>query len=473
MPGLRGLPQLERIPALNDFKLSRPDLVAEYDAAILTVDSQRKVLLSGPYSGIGSGGDPDLFQAFAWRNWQLICDKGLLGVVMPRGALSGASLQNWRRKVLDNGSFPSVVFMANSNEWIFQNVHSQYTVAAIAIRKGDKSDICFAGPFHDENEFLAGQLDLVNVGVDEFLSWSETAAFPTIPNKLAGEIVKQMRKSPKFGDTDPDWEYRPYTELHASGDKKLFEFDVSESKNRTPVLAGASFNIWNPNFGDPFAYSPTRKLEEHLLAKLRTASSNKRSAYFGFDIKDKQDLPLTSPRIAFRDVTNSVDSRTMICCLIPAQTAATHMAPLLVRRAGDTRTDAFLLGVLSSMIFDWYARRWITLHFTFEMLNPMPVPRPNLSGALASRVIEISGRLAAVDDRYSEWASQLNISVGTVADEETSNALVAELDAVVAILYGLDESQIKHIFNTFRKSWSYDQHLDSVLNHFHNWKDKK
>ena len=50
--------------------------------------------------------------------------------------------------------------------------------------------------------------------------------------------------------------------------------------------------------------------------------------------------------------------------------------------------------------------------------------------------------------------------------------LVAELDALVSLLYGLTEDQVEHVFATFHKGWDYEPRLDAVLKHYRAWKGK-
>ena len=140
---------------------------------------------------------------------------------------------------------------------------------------------------------------------------------------------------------------------------------------------------------------------------------------------------------------------------------------------GSSTTEAYLLGVLSSVILDWQVRRSVELNLTYHILYGLCVPRPALGQQLAAKVVEISGRLAAIDKRYSEWAEEVGVAVGSVTDESTKDDLIAELDALVALLYGLDESQVTHIFETFHRGWDYKPRLEAVLKHFNSWKDKK
>jgi hypothetical protein len=459
--GLRGMPMAERTKKVKELRKARPDLVVEYEKDVELSNSARKIIAAGPYPGIWSG-DIDLYKAFAWRNWQLIRKQGRLGLVLPRGALNGSGTQKWRREILEHGTFENVVVGTNSRGWLFGTIHQQMTIGLIVAEKSNKKKtVAFAGSFHSRDEFNAGRDNLVIVDREEFLSWTGTASFPLLPDELAGEIFVQMRKSPAFSDAT-GFEFRPNSEIHATQDSDLFSTNLSKPIGEVPVLTGSSFNIWSPDFAEPYAYG-TQKTINHILEKTMNSANQVRSAFNGLKIFSEQDLPLSSPRIAFRDVTNATNTRTMLCCLVPPGVVLVHKAPYLVKRKGDEKDEAFVLGVLSSRIFDWYARRLIELGMTFEMLMPMPIPRPAASDSTRLRVIEISGSLAAVDKRYAKWAKAVGVPVGSVKTDAEKGALIDELDALVAHLYGLSRSQLEHVFKTFHRGWDYSSRLTQVL----------
>ena len=182
-------------------------------------------------------------------------------------------------------------------------------------------------------------------------------------------------------------------------------------------------------------------------------------------IEDVHDLPVCRARVAVRDVARATDSRTAIACLLPPGVAVMHAAPYLLRLEGDESDEAFVLGVLCSIPFDWYARRIVELHLTFELLGSMPVPQPDLDDPRRARVVEIAGRLAAVDDRYDVWANAVGVPVGSVTEAEKPE-LIAELDALVADLYGLSRDDVEHVFATFHRGWGYQPRLTKVLSYF-------
>jgi len=468
IPKLRSMPQKEKNAAIVAFRAARPDLQSQYEKERLATDAFRAILLRGPYPGLGSG-DPDLYQAFAWRFWRLARSHGRTAVVMPRGALSGSALQAWRRDVLDKGAFVDTCFLMNTGGWVFPNVDGRYTVALIVTERAAESVVRSCGPFSNESDFKRFSRDLSEVPGPEFLTWSSTAAFPMIPDPASAEVFLQMKKSPRFDQARSGWEFRPHRELDATNDKDKFEFDIDEPKGRIPVLAGASFNLWEPDFGAPYAYSQPSVLRPALNAKLIRAVASARSVYFGFKFADGE-LPMDRARIAFRDVARSTDTRTTVLSLLPPGRVCTHKAPIIVRRRGDERAEAFLLGVMSSIPFDWHMRRWVEITMSFEILTPSPIPLYDPESESCARIVEISGRLAAVDDRYRDWASAVGVETGGVTDQVERGDLIAELDALVALAYDLTREQVEHVFATFHRGWNFGDRLAAVLEHYDTWK---
>ncbi len=471
LPGLRSMPTKQRNATLTAFRASRPDLEAEYETEIERVRAMAEAVSSGPYVGLGAA-HLDLFQAFAWRNWQLLGLGGRSALVLPRGALAGSALTSWRREILRSGSFADVCFLVNNQKWVFPEVHPQYTVCLTVTEKGGEKVVRWSGPFSNEEDFVKGAGVLAEVPGDEFVSWSNTAAFPLIPDPRSAEVFRQMKRSPRFDAVRAGWEFRPIQgDMNASGDRGVMEFDTESARGRIPIVAGASYNIWAPDAGSPFAYGDPEVLRPHLTTKLASAVRHSRSAYNGLKFAPNT-LPLDSARIAFRDIARATDTRTAIPCLLPPGTAAVHQSPILVRRQGDEAAEAFLLGVMSSIPFDWAARRWVELHLTFELLNPLPVPAYDADSPFCRRAREIAGRLAAIDDRYTDWAAAVGVPVGSVKTPEEKDDLIAELDALVSLLYDLTEDQVEHVFATFHRGWNFEVRLDAVLTHYREWKGK-
>ena len=470
LPGLRSLPQQERDRALKQFRESRPDLESAFLREIEAVGALNAAVGAGPFPGLGAA-HLDMFGAFAWRNWQLVRSPGWVAIVLPRGALGGSGLAEWRRTVLRQGAFEDVCFIENTARWAF-DMEARYTIAFTVLSKGRRQVVRWSGPFSREIDFQAGVNDVATVSAADFANWSATCAFPLIPSVQAADILRQMKRSPGLVEARPNWEFRPLQgDLNATSERSVLEFDLDAPLHRIPIVTGASFNLWSPNAGPPKAYGVPEVLRPYLRAKLERASRLARSAYRGLDFPNDT-LPLDSARIVFRDMVRSTDTRTMICCLLPPGTGAMEKAPVMVQRQGGAKEAAALLGVMSSIPFDWYMRRWVEMKMSFELLSPSPVPLVDVETGIGRRLVEISAKLAAVDDRFANWAAEVGVPVGSVASQSEKDDFLAEIDALVSLLYGLNHEQVVHIFSTFHRGWDYEARLDSVTGHYAAWKDK-
>ena len=467
-PGLHVHSQLQKNKSLAEFQESHPELDREFQKAVLQKELERNVISKGPFPGISSG-HIDLFEAFCWRNYQLLRREGYLGLVLPRGAIAGSGTVEWRKEVLTNATFTDVCLLANTKHWVFTDVDTRYNIALTTVSKTTSDVLSFTGPFHSAEEFEKGKDQLTTVKSSDFATWSSTYAFPWLPDAKSVEIFLALRRHPRF-DSKESFEFRPVQgDCNTTNNKRLWDFDLTNPIGDVLVYSGRTFNLWDPDFGDPYAFAHSDEVFPFLENKLVNQRGNRRSAFYGLSDEALTPRPWQRARIAFRDVARATDTRTVIACLIPPGAVAVHKAPYLFRKGGSASDEAFLLGMLSSIIFDWYARRYVELSLSFEILNPMPIPRPSLDNALRHRVIEISGRLAAVDERFNEWAKEVGVTVGSVTDPTEKNDLIAELDAVVAHLYQLSEDQLTHIFETFHRGWSYQARLEATVQHFRLW----
>ena len=504
-PGLRGMSQRDQEAEKARFRQERPDLVAVLEDEVKENDDVRRALLGGDFPGMGTG-DADVYKAFCWRFWRLTAEnRGRIGVVLPRSALQAKGSQDFRKVVFGEASSMDAVALKNRAGWVFESVTPQYTIVLVAIvRRGDEeqSRLRMSGPYSDLHAFGAGMArePLVFYRRD-IEQWNDSASLPMLPSHDSVAVFAQMSSAPRLDTRDDTsvrggggarlactavsrdgrhrakalhgvrktlrWRARPITEIHTTAQKAMMRFEARDSY--WPVYKGASFDLWAPDKGAPYAWAnPAPVLDWLQNKRLRAAKSRRDSAHKEFPmelLRDRSTLPCFKPRIAFRDVARATDKRTIIACLLPPRVFVVHNAPYFLWPRGDERDQAFLLGVLCSIPLDWYARRFVETHVTYFVINPFPIPRPGRDAPLWKRTVQIAGRLACPDERFAEWAEAVGVDWGPLAEDEKQD-LVHELDAIVAHCYGLTERQLVHVFESFREGWNYHDRLDAVLKHF-------
>ena len=275
LPGIRSQPIKVMNDAIARFRITRPDLEAAFEQALADADSMRAVLRK-TFPALGSG-YTDLYKAFAWRNWHLVRPStGRVGVVLPRGALQAKGSERWRKVIIDEGTFSDVAVLLNSGGWVFDDVHFQYTVGLCSLLKGIEHSeaVRFRGPYSSRSSYLRGRKSKVGeVPTAEFLSWSDDASFPQLPDhpgalklsrklrthaRLDGKAMESVGRSDGRTDGPPAsmhyrrWRVRPLQgDLNATNDKHRLILDGGESarsRNSTPQRTniGSSSTVASP-----------------------------------------------------------------------------------------------------------------------------------------------------------------------------------------------------------------------------------
>jgi hypothetical protein len=470
-PGLRGLSARDREAQLKVLPEQRPDLQTEYEQDVERTKRERKVLGAGFFPGMNTG-ELDLYKAFSWRFMQLAASlEGRIGVVLPRSALSALGSQDLRQEVFKSSAEVEVVTVLNRGGWVFMEAEHRYTMALLCVARGKPRGMTIAlrGPYASRSAWDAGLLKNAHrFEAAAVLGWTSSASLPLLPSDNSIDAFFQLRMAPRLDlDQSPLWRARPVRELHATDDKPRMIFDPNSTGDLWPIFKGESFDIWQNDLGTKtyYAWAEPDDMQTYLqIKRLRSASRGNDSAYAEFEvdrIRDEDSLPCRGYRIAFRDITNRTNQRTVIAALVPANVLLTNKAPYFLWPRGDSMDQTFLLGVLCSIPLDWYARRFVEVNLNYFILNPFPIPRPPRTDKHWQRAIAIAGRLACPDDRFAAWAKSVGVIHGPLTPQE-KQPMIEELDAVVARLYGLSTEQLTHIFDTFHewtgelqaKAWS-------------------
>jgi hypothetical protein len=281
----------------------RPDLVKVYEDELQKAELLRHVLTSGPFPGMGTG-DPDVYKAFCWRFWNLVTrESGRIGVVLPRSAWAARGSQDFRLAVLESGREEDLTQLLNNKNWVFEDVHPQYTITLTSLNRAARRDdeaLPLRGPYPSEERYVKGALkEPLRFPVREVLTWTDTAALPLLPTEQSGEVFLQLRKASRLDLSQPNsWRVRPYAELHATNDKRLMKFADDCPEGYWPIFKGESFDIWEPDTGFYYAWGDPEKVMAALQKKRLRSAKLERSAFSEFPagwIKDPETLPCLRP----------------------------------------------------------------------------------------------------------------------------------------------------------------------------------
>jgi hypothetical protein len=505
IPGYYGMTPSERAKCEANVRKINPridSLLEETEKDTNQLAEQYRNLFSDPSDkdvryGKASG-DPDLFRMFAWRFLDLTCNGGRIGMVLPRTAFGGDGMENWRFELFrpedefTSASSITIGMLVNTGGWVFDDVHQQYTVCLTAIHKrpplsqDDRqhapSKLLINGPFSTISDFKDKGTTFSVFETAEVRTWSDSCKIPLLPTVKHQGVFNQIRKAPNLvSNENPNYEWicRPYRELDATNDAKLFDLSGRIPTPKTmPVFKGESIDVWQSDRGDATYFGWVKSREDILkhLQKKRVSSFSRKgkSAFNGYEpqrIHNPETLECLHPRIAFRDITRATDTRTVRAALIPPCVVCTNKAPVIIWSKGTEQDQAYLIGIMSSRIFDWYARRWVEINFAFSIFNWMPCPRPKSSDQMYLVLSTSAGRLSCLDERFSSWAGAVGVKHGPLKPEEKQE-LVDRVDASAALLYGLSEHELETVFATFHEGWDWKPDHARVLAEYRRLKTK-
>lgn len=437
-----------------------------------------------------SPGDQDLYRMFLWRFWDILCEGGSIGVVLPRSALVSEGMREWRQKLLSadkisghNRANLSITTLTNKSEWVFTDVHPQYTVCLCLIQKRTaENTLKLNGPFDCLADFNSERTAFAVFPANEVLGWTESAKLPLLPSAKAQNAFRRIRKSPNLvgqHDLNQPWHCRAYAELHATNDKGYLDLTGTKpADDSMPVYKGESFNLWEPDRGADRYYGWTKSISDVIteLSRKRRSSFKRgaNSPWYRMDdryIQDEATIECLKPRVAFRDITNRTNTRTIIATLLPPGVVCVNNAPVLIFSKGTQSDVTYVLGILSSRTCDWYSRRWVETHLNLSIFNYLPCPQAPDSHVLYKEMVSAAGRLACPDNRFAKWAKSVGVEHGPLKPEEKQE-LVDRVDAAAALLYGLSEQELETVFETFHEGWDWKPDYTRVLTEYRRLKTK-
>ena len=249
------------------------------------------------------------------------------------------------------------------------------------------------------------------------------------------KIAEKMLQFPLLGERRTDtWNLVLANEFHMTNDSRLFH--LSHTPGRLPLYEGKM--IWQFS---------------HELAKPRywVEEAEGRNALRKNGIADEgQYLSYQLYRLGFRDVAASTNERTMIATIVPGGVFTGNTIISSTSPANNKYLLA-IVALLNSFVVDSFIRKKVTSHCNMFVVYQLPVPRLTEKDAAFGPIVERAARLICTTPEFDDLAREvgLNSHADGVTNAVARARLRAELDALIAHLYGLTETEFVHILATF------------------------
>ncbi len=442
-PGINSLSEAERGAAVRELVRERPGLPQRLANLQGRLASARSALGAGDYKGMK--GDPDLYKYFCQRYRMLARDRGFIGVVLPRTAFQAKGSQGFREWLYAGSTAHRIDFLLNNRRWMF-DTHPRYSVALVVAERALPSAahrIEIAGTAGSRREWKK-QAERVGVRVPA-AAFGPGGETPLLRSQTETDLLARLRVGRRFPHgAGGRWACFPVAELHETNDKKLWRGGGDRL-----LWKGESFGQYDPH-GTGRRPCPASAALLKKVRKPRPGSGSLLAKEIPVAVRRKAVLrEMDGPRVAFRDVTNRTNTRTVIASLVPRGVFLTNTAPYLAFGSGGTCARAVCLGVMNSLPFDWQARRFVEIHVSFFLLEGLVVP--DLAEEDFDEIGRAAARLSAVDERFAEFADAVGVEAGPLHPSDRRR-LRCEIDARVARAWKLMPADLEIIFADFTSS---------------------
>ena len=396
-------------------------------------------------NGKKAGSDINLYKLFTEQCYNLLKDKGYCGIIIPTGIYTDLGSKQLRKLLFEECGVQQLVSFANE-KFIFENVHHAFKFCFLSFEKGIKTNSFLASfkinprecvPAEDLDSFLHNSDNFIRIPVSFIYRQSpDSLSVMEVRQATDFTIADKMLMHPTLGEEIENiWNLRLGSEFHMTGDSSLFK--TKASKN--------SFLLYEGKMMNQFTVLPDQ-------ARFFVSSSAGRSSLLGRNEDDGQTLGYESYRIALRAISSSTNSRTLISTILPENVFTGNS--LLVSIGNTANSDLlYITSFINSYVLDYYIRQIVSQNINMFYIYQLPVPRIKSTEKWYKYIVERVAKLICTIEEFANlWKGvtkkDWNDKVAAVSEDER-NKLRAEIDSIVAHLYGLSEEEFSHILTTF------------------------
>jgi hypothetical protein len=468
-----------RFPHLNQFFRGSPDYRSQF-----AIVAERKV-----------GSDLNLYKLFTERCFGLLRPGGHCGIVIPSGIYTDLGAKGLRDLLFEHTCIEGLFCFENRKE-IFEGVHRSFKFVVLTFEKltlprvqsigetnasAPPADLLLST--HGTTRFPVAFMRHDVAELERFPSenalWLDVALIRRLSpdshsvmefkSKQDTHIVEKMLRFPLLGEQRiGEWNAVLTREFHMTDDNKLFK--TEPGGNRLPLFEGKMIWQFDAGYADPRYWvdkdaaqaSLRRVAANRLKAMLKNETGLASDALEELVDESVIQLDCGTYRFGFRDIASSTNERAMICSMLPPNVFAGNTINLIQPfefivegtswRQNRTLGHAemlFVCAVFNSFIVDWMLRQKITSHLNMFYIYQVPIPRLVGNSESAKPVVARAARLSCTTPEFDGLAKDVGLKKHQPLEVTERARLRAELDGLVAHLYGLTEAEFVHILGTF------------------------
>ena len=372
-----------------------------------------------------TGGDRNLYILALERFTQLAKPDLDAAILVPDNLVTDAGTTGIRHLLFDNYRVNEFLSFDNG-KGIFESVHRSYKFAVLAFDGEERSTSELKTFFYKRDlEDLNKESEKIPYSIDIIKKYSpeEYALFEP---KDIDEYHAYIKIRNRFNPLKESNLFKLGRDFDKSIDSKLFKSYNKDKDNLVPLYEG--------KFMHQFVIKPdeiTEGIDREVVA-------NK----IGDDLNEY--------RLAIRTVAAATNMRTLISTLLPPNVTATHSLHVQrLAKNSSIKEKLFFLGYLNSYVIDFELRSLVSTNITKNYLNQLTIPLPS-EVKYANDVILLVKELLKENTGYYQDLDEL--VPGDKYQGLDHDKLVAKLNALVMLEFGLNRQEILKIMDSFKSA---------------------
>jgi hypothetical protein len=388
-------------------------------------------------NGKKAGTDINLYKLFTEQCFNLLRPGGQCGIVIPSGIYTDLGSKQLREMFFTQSKITGLFGFENRKE-IFEGVHRSYKFIVFTFEKGGKTESFPAGFMRLDVGELAHfpQQGSIPMSVDLVRRLSpDSLSLMEFKSPLDIQIAEKTAQFPMLGTKiEGTWNVELTREFDMTNDSHLFK--TQSSAGRLSLYEGKMIHQFAHTYSDARYWVIEKEGRKHLLGPSQSGQ-NRKADYESY-------------RFGFRDVARNTDMRTMIAAFVPCRVFAGNTL-IVARPFEDKKHTLFVCSALNSFVFDFMIRQKVSAHCNMFYVYQVPVPRLTNKDPALAPIVNRAAKLICTTPEFDDLARE--VGLGSHKNGVTNPAerakLRAELDGMIAHLYGLTEEEFIHILSTF------------------------
>jgi len=390
--------------------------------------------------------DINLYKLFLEQCFNLLRSGGHCGMIVPGGVCSDLGAKQLREMLFSEATVDTLFDLSNER-FIFENVDHRQELCLLTFAKGTETKAFVAafrinpreavGPEHLEY-FLHARPEhlLIPVSLVHRLA-PDSLSIPKFKTDSDVRIAEKAVCWPLLGEQiDGRWKFVLTRELDISAHSSFFK--TSPGKGRLPLFTGKMFN--------QFCLT-----EEH--SGYWIDEKDGRSVLLGRERDVGQVMDYQGYRWVHRRISTNTNTRTLISTITPKNVfTEVNSTTIKVLKTGISNAQMlFLCAVANSFALDWYLRMKVSTTLNMFYIYQLPVPRLTASDPQFEPIVSRAARLICATPEYDDLGKEVGLRghEDGATDFAERARLRAEVDGLIAHLYGLTEEEFAYIFTTF------------------------